>query len=647
MSLITLSNLKKEYGTHTVLNGINLRVAHGEKIGIVGKNGGGKTTLMRLILKQEEPDSGSVSVSRGVRIGYLAQVNRLNTDQTVLAEARTILREVEEIEVRLREAEAYLAEHSKDDQTEDAMEAYASARDRFDFAGGDAAEQNLMAALTAMGFSDSDLQKHVSVLSGGERTRLAMAKLLASAPDILLLDEPTNHLDIRAVEWLEGFLTRFPGAVLVVSHDRRFLQNVAQTLWEVEAASINVYKGGFAAYRTQRAANRARQAEEYARQQAYISRTEEFIRRNIAGQNTRMAQGRRKILNRTERLERPTEEPNKMIARINSSGRSGQSVVVAEHARKAYGEKFLLRDASFVLYRGDRVGLVGPNGVGKTTLVEMLLGEEVLDAGYLRTGPSVTTAYHKQEQDDFEPDEVVLEAFYDRAGMTIGEARSHLARFLFTEDEVFKNISALSGGERAKLAMSLMVLSPANLLILDEPTNHLDVFSCDALTESLKQYDGTLLLISHDRELLDTVTNKTLILHGDGKFTLRTGNYSQTNDVEWLAGEPFAKPIASTLPTKASRQPAAIIASINTTPQSSHALSKEKQKLKKRVETIEAEIEKYEAELATIEAILAAPDPTQDIIALSQTYAKVQEELNNALAQWETSLGELETLEAQ
>jgi ATPase subunit of ABC transporter with duplicated ATPase domains len=273
MSLITLSNLGKDYGTQTVLKAVSVRVGRGEKIGVVGKNGGGKTTLLRLILGQEYPDTGSITITRGIRVGYLAQVNRLDTDATVLAEARTVLSEVEAVESELREAEEYLAANPED---EDALDSYAVAKDRFDFAGGDAAEQNLLAALAAMGFSEADFEKSVSVLSGGERTRLAMAKLLASAPDILLLDEPTNHLDIRAVEWLEAFLSRFPGAVLLVSHDRRFLQNVAQIIWEVEAAGVNTYKGGFAAYRMQRAANRARQAEEYTRQQQYIARTEEF-----------------------------------------------------------------------------------------------------------------------------------------------------------------------------------------------------------------------------------------------------------------------------------------------------------------------------------------------------------------------------------
>lgn len=636
MSLIALSDLTKGYGPHAVLAGVSARVARGEKIGVVGKNGGGKTTLLKLILGLEEPDRGSVRIARGIRIGYLSQIARFEESRSVREEAETALAALADAETALREAEESLAE-SPDD--EDRLDAYAAARDRFDFAGGEAARTNLFGALAAMGFSETDLEKPVSVLSGGEKTRLAMAKLLATAPDVLALDEPTNHLDIRAVEWLEGFLLRFPGAALVVSHDRRLLQTVARTVWEVEepatggGATLTAYSGGFDAYIEKRAAARARQAEEYARQQAHIARTEEFIRRNIAGQNTRMAQGRRKLLARMERLERPPEEPTKLAARIQSSGRSGLAVVVAERASKRYGDKVLLDNASFTLYRGDRVGIVGPNGVGKTTFIKIALGEEPLDSGYLRRGHGVTVAQHKQEHDDFGPEETVLEAFYDRAGMDLAEARSHLARFLFSGDDVFKPVSALSGGERAKLSMALMVLSPANLLVLDEPTNHLDLWSCDALSEALIRYDGTLLLVSHDRALLDAVTNKTLALEGDGRFTLFEGNYAA-----WRA----RREAAETRPGDAGKKnspPAAPPAAMP-----AHQRSKERARAAKQVEALEAEVASLETHLAEIEAALSAPRCAEEATLFADEHTRVIGAIAATLQKWEEAAAALETL---
>ena len=629
MSLVTGSGIVKGFGAQAVLEEVSVRVARGGKIGIVGKNGGGKSTLLKILIGLQEADKGAVKVARGVRIGYLAQTNILNEARTVREEAKTALEALFDAENELRETETFLAENPED---ADALDAYAAAHDRFEFAGGDRAEENLFGAMTAMGFSDSDLDKPVSVLSGGEKTRLAMAKLLASAPDVLALDEPTNHLDIRAVEWLEQFLQRFPGAVLIVSHDRRLLESVAQTIWEVEARKLTIYSGGFSAYREQRAAARARQLEEYNRQQQEIARTEEFIRRNIEGQNTRMAQGRRKILNRTERLEAPVHEPTKMKAKIASSGRSGHEVVVCERANKRYGDKVLLDNANFILYRGDRVGIVGPNGVGKSTLLEMILGENSPDSGFIRRGHGVTVAYHKQEADEFDPELSVLENFYEQAGMTVGEARSHLAKFLFTGDDVFKPVSGLSGGERAKLAMSLMALSPANLLILDEPTNHLDIWSVEALIESLNRYDGTLLVVSHDRALLDAVTNKTLALEGGGKLELFDGPYAAYREAQERDSRQQT--------ADSSRRP------ITPSPPNAHALSKERQRLQKRVAILEGEIEILETRLTEIETSLAAPSSADHAIALSHDYARLKDQIAAQMHEWESATLEAESLGA-
>ncbi len=638
MSILTISGLGKGFGAQTVLENVSLRVARGEKIGIVGKNGGGKTTLLKMLVGRETPDRGTIHIARGVSIGYLSQIVDLDETRTVRAEALTSLSTLKNAQVELRETEIALAENPDEEET---LEAYAAAVDRFDFAGGDQAEANLFGALAAMGFSETDLEKPITVLSGGEKTRLSLAKLLASSPDVLALDEPTNHLDIRAVEWLEGFLNRFPGAVLVVSHDRRLLANVSQTIWEVEAHGIKTFTNGYAGYREQREAARARQLAEYEQQKEEIARTEEFIRRNKAGQNTRIAMGRQKRLDRLERLERPVDEPTQMKARIQSSGRAGRDVVVVDQAAKKYGNKILLEGATFSLERGERVGVVGPNGVGKTTFIEMVLGEESPDSGFVGRGFGVTVAYHKQDDDDFDGELSVLDNFYEQSGLTIAEARSHLAKFLFSGEDVYKPVSGLSGGERSKLAMALMVLSPANLLILDEPTNHMDVYSCDALTDALKLYDGTLLLVSHDRALLDAVTDKTLALEGGGKVVLFEGNYQAYRAEQQAKIAAASAPVKTAKATKNSPIPAALPASRN-----ARELSKERQRAAKRVITLETTVATLETRLVVIEAGLSAPKSADDALALSREHAQVTDEIAAKMAEWESATMEAEALGA-
>jgi ATP-binding cassette subfamily F protein 3 len=342
-----------------------------------------------------------------------------------------------------------------------------------------------------------------------------------------------------------------------------------------------------------------------------------------------------------------------MKARVQSSGRSGRDVVVCERASKRYGDRVLLDNANFIVTRGERVGIVGPNGAGKTTLIEMILGEESPDAGYIRRGHGVTVAYHKQEVDDFDPDLSVLENFYDLSGMMIGEVRQHLAKFLFTGEDVFKPVSALSGGERSKLAMALMVLSPANLLILDEPTNHLDVYSCEALTEALNRYDGTLLVVSHDRALLDAATNKTLAFEGTGKLTLFDGPYHKYRDAREAAkpSVPAARPHPPTPSPNIGRGGVAATNGLSATggasvPANAHALSKERQRAAKRVATLEAEVEKLETRLAEIEAALSSPSSADEAVTLSHEYARLKEEIAARMGEWEAATLEAEAIGA-
>lgn len=608
-----------EYGPDTILEHVSLSVARGERIGIVGRNGGGKTTLLKAILGIEQPAGGSVHIAKGIRIGYLSQIQSIDESQTVIQAAEVALSAVADAENELRKAEAALAENPTD---EELTEALGAAQDRHQYLGGHYAVDGLHASLKALGFPESTWEKQVSVLSGGEKTRLAMARLLATSPEVLILDEPTNHLDIKAIEWLENFLVQVPGAVLVVSHDRRFLDRVTKATWEVDAHRVSVYGCPYSEYRRRRDAERQQQLDEYLKQQAHIQKTEEYIRRNKAGQNTRNAMGRQKVLNRLDRIDRPMDDGAMMRAAVGDAGRSGLDVVVAQNLNKSFGERTIVRNANFILRRGDRVGVVGPNGAGKTTLINMLLGEDEVDSGHIRTGHGVKIAHHKQEQDDFGDEESLLDAFYDRAGLTIAECRTHLAKFLFTGEDVFKPVSGLSGGERAKLAMSLMVLSPANLLILDEPTNHLDVFSCDALAQTLSRFAGTLLVVSHDRSLLDETTNKTLYFDGTGNVTLYDMPYSAWRDAMTAAeSQPVRK--------KADQQP------VTQSAPSALQRSRDKRKLQAKLEAVETKISEMEAEIAAIEARLSAPLSPDQAIADAKNYEMSGQQLEQLMCEWE------------
>ena len=608
-----------EYGPDTILENVSLSVARGERIGIVGRNGGGKTTLLKAILGIEQSAGGSIHIAKGIRIGYLSQIQSIDESQTVIQAAEVALSAVADAENELRKAEAALAENPTD---EELTEALGAAQDRHQYLGGHYAVDGLHASLKALGFPESTWDKQVSVLSGGEKTRLAMARLLATSPEVLILDEPTNHLDIKAIEWLENFLVQVPGAVLVVSHDRRFLDRVTKATWEVDAHKVTVYGCAYSEYRRRRDAERQQQLDEYLKQQAHIQKTEEYIRRNKAGQNTRNAMGRQKVLNRLDRIERPMDDGAMMRAAVGDAGRSGLDVVVAQNLNKSFGDRTIVRNANFILRRGDRVGVVGPNGAGKTTLINLLLGEDAVDSGHIRTGHGVKIAHHKQEQDDFGDEESLLDAFYDRAGLTIAECRTHLAKFLFTGEDVFKPVSGLSGGERAKLAMSLMVLSPANLLILDEPTNHLDVFSCDALAQTLSRFAGTLLVVSHDRSLLDETTNKTLYFDGSGNVTLYDMPYSAWRDA-MLAAE--SQPVRK----KAGEQP------VTQNAPSALQRSRDKRKLQAKLEAVEAKISEMEAEIAAIEARLSAPMSPDEAIADAKSYETSGQQLEQLMCEWE------------
>ncbi|HZT42794.1 MAG TPA: ABC-F family ATP-binding cassette domain-containing protein [Chthonomonadaceae bacterium] len=661
MSLLVVNNLEKSFGGDTILTGVSFRLAWRQKLGLVGRNGSGKTTLLRLLTGQQTPDKGSISYARGIRAGYLRQEDAVDPNKTVLQEAEAAFAHVLEMERRLREVEHEMAAASTDEALERIMEEYGVLHDRFEAMGGYDNLRDIPAVLKKLGFGPSDLHKLCGKLSGGEKTRLAIARLLLSGPDILFLDEPTNHLDIEATEWLEGFLRDFGGALVLVSHDRYFLDRVATTIAEIENTRLTLYHGNFSSFWTQKQANRQRQAELYEREQREIARLNEFFekwkntpsKRSQAVMRLRWAE---RI--RAQGTEKPPPPGKTAKLGIKPTQTSGNEVVILDGVSKQYGSRVLFEDVTALIRRGERVGIVGPNGAGKSTLIKILLGRETPTAGMARLGASVTIGYFAQDTSDLDLEATVLENMLDVAEMSPTEARTHLGRFLFTGDDVFRPTHLLSGGEKNKLVLAQLTYLRPNLLILDEPTNHLDLDSREALASMLREYNGTLLLISHDRYLLDQVTNRTLEI-ADGHATFFDGPYGEYR-AKKLAGQLRAAPKParngagekeggngqkSVLETLLSQRPTPAVSV--PTGLNFHQLSKERQRAQNQVAAAERKVESLETRLREIEEILSRPAPTDNVVALSQEHGGIQAALAEAMTAWENAVAYAEALGAK
>ena len=644
MSILTVSHVAKSFGGVQLFSGVSFVLAPGQKMGLIGRNGGGKTTLLKILLGQETPDAntnppGRVALAPGRRMGYLRQEAPVHPEHTILEEIDEALAPIRAAQARITEAEHAMAAVTDDSALEAAMAEYTEAHEAFEHLGGWAVEGERDATLLRLGFGPEQMGKRVGDCSGGEQTRLALAKLVMIRPDLLILDEPTNHLDIHVTEWLEGFLKEYEGAVLLVSHDRYFLDAVTDTTAELEFGELTVYKGNYSHYRRQKEEAQLAQVAAYTNQQKEIARLNDLIKRNM-GADANASNIRHKTQGRIERMEK-VEAVKKDTRAIRAkadaagAGRIGREVVRISGLSKSYGPRTLFAPFDAVIERDDRVGLVGPNGTGKTTIVRMLLGIEEPSAGTLDFGHNVKHAYFSQHATDaLDTDRTVYEALIDVATkFTETQARSYLARFLFTGDSVFKKVGMLSGGEKNKLALARMLLEPCNLLILDEPTNHLDIESCETLTEILQDYAGTLLLVSHDRYLLNAITTKTLGLTGDGRAKLIEGNYAawrEEREAEKAAPAPKPQPKAVAVAPEAPRAPI------------TREQSKARARAKAAVEKAEGAVQALEAKLAEVEAALASGQG--DMIALAAQHTAVQTDLDAALKTWEDAVAEEESL---
>src|SRR5687768_948252 len=516
MPIATLTNIEKTFGKRVMFDKLSLNVYRGERIGLIGANGAGKTTLFKLFTGEVIPDAGKVSLRDGAKLGYLSQDPQFDPANTVMDEAELAFAELHDLAHKLRDLEHAMAEQ-EGDALQKTLDRYQTVQHDFDVAGGYVWHNKLEAALLGVGLERETWEQNVDTLSGGQRSRLALAKILISEPDLLLLDEPTNHLDLAAIEWLEKYLLDFTGAVVLISHDRYLLDRLATRVVWLTQRALRSYPGNYSSFVQQRELHELTQARQFERQQEDIEKQKEFIRRFGAGQRSKEAKGREKRLERLLRsdqmIDRVATHKNISLS-LNTDRRAGDQVLTVKDLSKAFDDKRLWQSINFGVTRGERVGVIGPNGSGKTTLLRVLTGEDDADAGDVKWGANLAVGYYDQRLDDFDPELSVIETVAE--GRPVGtrekDMRDVLATMLFRGDDIHKRVGMLSGGERARIRLAELLMDKPNVLLLDEPTNHLDIPSREALEGALSSYPGTVLCVSHDRYFLDQVAKRLLIL---------------------------------------------------------------------------------------------------------------------------------------
>ena len=626
MAIVSARNLTKTFYIEPIFEGIGFRIEEGEKIGLIGNNGSGKTTLMEILAGTLSPDEGELAFAKDLHIGYLSQHVAVTPGASIYEECMASFRAVIEIEHEMRRMEEEMA-HLEGDALESLIHRYQNARDLYEENGGYARESAVLGALRGLGFSEAEMQMDASTLSGGQKSRLALAKLLLHRPDLLLLDEPTNHLDMESIAWLEKFLKAFGGAVVVISHDRYFLDNVADHILFLHDKRLDGYRGNYTNFVRRRREEVARQKHAYEMQQREIKRQEEIIKRYSSWNRERSvkaARSRQKQLDKVERLEDVTASRTMTLA-FEPEKESGKDVLLLEEAGKAFGEKTLFSHVSFPVYKGERVGLIGPNGIGKSTLFKMILKETDTTEGTVHLGKGVEIAYFDQEMATLDDAKTVAEELWDRyPKLDRFQIRSYLARFLFTGDDLEKQVGDLSGGEKGRLSLLIVMLSGANFLLLDEPTNHLDIDSKEALEDALKDYTGTVLTISHDRYFLNSVTDKTVCLLKDGVFLVE-GNYDYFLE-KWEAAHEEPEEEEAVSKTQIAKEK-----------KKNRARQKNERKRRAAVRKLEEEIATLEADLQALDAALAEPETYADherALSLAADRERLQEALDQKYEEW-------------
>lgn len=639
MIILSAQHIAKSFGVNAVLRDVSLTVQQGDRIGLVGVNGCGKSTLMRILAGLDAQDGGEISLVRGLRVGYLAQQNMVTSGETVWNELQKVYEQVFAMEKKLRELEDEMAHAHTDAQRFAQLSAdYDRLTQRFEEADGYSWKSMVSGVLNGLGFKPAQYDQCVDSLSGGEQTRLCLARLLLQKPDLLLLDEPTNHLDMETLQWLENYLAAYKGSVLVISHDRYFLDHVCTGIVEILMGASEQYNGNYTRYiaqRQERFESRMRayeiQQKEIERQQAIIARYRMFNREK----SIRAAESREKALDRMEKLEKPVDERAIRFS-FEARRRTGKDVLQLTEISKSFGEKHLFHDLTLRVRAGDRVALIGPNGVGKSTLIKIIVGEEQPDTGFIRYGSNVDIGYYDQHQSTLHADKTALDEIWDRfPQMEQSNVRGALGMFLFTGDDVFKPIHTLSGGEKGRVALTALMLRKDNLLLLDEPTNHLDMDSREVLEDALTDFGGTIITVSHDRYFINRIANRIIEMQPDG-VTEYIGNYDDYIErknrpvaVEAEAGKTKTELEKEKRREKLSRQ----------------AL----RQLKIRAQEAEKAVGVKEAEIAELEAQMADPSlysDAQKSADVQRAYQKAQQALQMLYEQWEAAEAALSQEEA-
>ena len=630
MPILSCSNLTKTYIVDTILDGISFNVEYGDKIGVIGLNGSGKTTLFNILSGEISKDSGEIYIQKEIKIGYLKQHTKIESTKTIYSECLEIFNNLIEMENTLRILEDKISIQGSKGESEELnslMEEYGKISDEFTSLNGYGYKSEIKGVLKGLGFFDDDLEKYVDILSGGQKSRLYLAKLLLSKPQLLLLDEPTNHLDIDAISWLEKFLKDYKGSALIISHDRYFLDNVANRIFYMENLKLYIYNSNYTRFMIQRKRDLDIQKKQYENQQKEIIRQEEIITRfmNYGGvRYVRQAQSRQKLLDKMKVIDRQVESRRSRI-KFEPKIKSGNDVLKVENVCKAFGDFELLKDISFNVYKRDRVGLIGANGIGKTTLFKIILGQTIKDEGIVHLGHHVYPGYFDQEMDKLNLDKTIIDEIWDdNPTLDHYDIRTVLSQFLFIGDDIFKEIKDLSGGEKGRLALLKLMLSKANFLLMDEPTNHLDIDSKEVLEDALIDYEGTVFVISHDRYFLNRVTNKILELTEEG-INEYLGNYDyyleKKNEVFYEEDEDIGRTKTQIKYEKKKEKEAQIV---------------EKNK-RNEVKEYEKGIALLEKELEDIDKLLCDPeiyDEPEKFVELTRKRGNIEKNLNNLYISW-------------
>lgn len=639
--ILSCNNITKTFGTDAILSNCSFHIEEREKAAIVGPNGAGKSTLLKIIMGRLPADDGTVTISKDKTLGYLAQHQNLSSDGTIYDELLSVKKDIIALEEKIRETEQQM-KNATGEQLDTLLDQYTKMNHQFELENGYAYQSEIVGVLKGLGFTEDDFSLPVNTLSGGQKTRVALGKLLLSKPDIILLDEPTNHLDMESIRWLENYLLGYNGSVIIVAHDRYFLDRIVTKIIEIENTHVTVFSGNYTAYADKKKILRNMQLKEYLNQQREIKHQQEVItklKQFNREKSIKRAESREKMLDKLEVVDKPAEINDKMNIELNPSVISGNDVLSVSHLSKAFDDNTLFTDISFDIKRGERVALIGNNGTGKTTILKIINDILPADSGEIKLGSKVTIGYYDQEHHVLDPDKTLFDELQDAyPDLNNTQIRNTLAAFLFTNDDVFKYIRDLSGGERGRVSLAKLMLSNANFLILDEPTNHLDMVSKEILENALNSYTGTVLYVSHDRYFINTTATRIIELVGQTTVNY-IGNYDYYIEKKdaltaaALAGKPADSSSAVSAAQKNAQKESAK-ADWKQSKEEQALLKKKKNELKKTEERITV----IEDRLKAIEEESALPEVCTDtarLLELHKESTKLSEELDTLYEKWE------------